>query len=209
MRKEDLSVVPPGVDGARDLSFRDTERSPGPLRLLSVGTLIPRKGHDVLIAALAGLTEFPWQLEIIGEARDAAHAEALRTLIQSHGLVDRIALRGAVDQSELETAWERADLFVLASRHEGFGMVYQEAVQWGLPIIGTRAGAIPEAAPASASVLVEPESVGALTKTLDLLLSNEGERARLQVGAIREAATLRTWDTVGAEFDTVLRRVGA
>lgn len=203
-----IRTVPPGVEDPPDLGFRSLPRPDGPTRLLSVGTLIPRKGHDVLIGALAELTALDWQLEIIGEARDPGHASFLKALIGMMNLSGRITLRGAVAQTDLDTAYRSADLFVLASRHEGYGIAYGEAVRWGLPVVGTTAGAIPEAVPDGAGRLVPPDDREALRDVLRDLLDHPEDLARLASGARAAAAGLQTWTTTGAIFAGHIKEIG-
>lgn len=196
---ERIRVVPPGVDGPLDLSFR-TARGGGIPRLLTVATLIPRKGQDMLVAALARLADRPWIADLVGDARHPGFAEAVRRQIAEHGLADRIALHGAVPQHGLDRFWRQADLFVLPSRHEGWGIAYVEAVRWGLPVIGTTAGAIPEAVPKAAAILIPPDDVDALTAALARLLDDPGERQQLAAGALQAAAGLRRWSDTAREF---------
>lgn len=203
-----IRTVPPGVEAAPDLGFRNVPRPDGPPRLLSVGTLIPRKGHDVLIGALAELTALDWRLEIIGEARDPGHASSLKALICMMNLSGRITLRGAVTRDDLDTAYRSADLFVLASRHEGYGIAYGEAVRWGLPVVGTTAGAIPEAVPDGAGRLVPPDDREALRGVLRDLLDHPDDLARLAAGARAAAAGLQTWTTTGASFAGHIKEIG-
>ena len=174
-------------------------------RLLSVGTLVPRKGHDLLIAALAILQNLPWRLTILGDSeRDPSTTAALRRAIAKAGLGERIALVGAVSPSELQQHYIAADLFVLASRHEGYGMAYAEAIAHGLPVIGTTAGAIPEAVPEGAGVLVPPEDVPALAAALRRLLSDSAARYGLAQVARQAAPRLPRWRDSAALFATAL-----
>lgn len=194
-----IRVVRPGVDGPVDLSFRSATAVSAP-RLLSVATLIPRKGQDLLVEALARLADRPWSLDLVGDARHPGYAATLTARIAALGLDRRIALHGAVAHADLDRFWRAADLFVLPSRHEGWGIAYLEAVRWGLPVLGTTAGAIPEAVPAEAAVLVPPDDLGALTAALARLLDDAGEYGRLAEGAVRAAAGLRRWDDTAGEF---------
>jgi len=200
---ERIAVIPPGVGPALDLGFRSADPAPS-RRLLTVGTLIRRKGHDIALRALAGLKDRNWHLDIVGEARDPHHAAELRALIADLGLDDRVTLRGALSQSELDDAYREADLFLLASRHEGFGIAYQEAIRWGLPVVGTAAGAIPEAVPDGAGILVAPEDPGALRQALADLLDDGDRFAALCRGACEAAAGLTRWETVGARFAALI-----
>lgn len=192
-----LTVALPGTEAA---PFAPLRRS-GTLQLLSIGTLVPRKGHDLLISALAGLRQLDWRLTIIGDdTRDAATAAALRAAIAAAGLGERVTLAGAVPQAALRDHFLAADIFVLASRYEGFGMVYSEAVAHGLPVLGTRAGAIPEALPAEAGWLVEPDDAAALQSALARLLTEPETRLGLARQARQAAAHLPRWRDSAAIF---------
>jgi glycosyltransferase involved in cell wall biosynthesis len=166
----------------------------GIVRLVSVGAVVPRKGFDVLIEALAALPELPWRLSIAGDrTRDEQAVAQLDESILRHRLADRVELLGALPTEKLEAVYTGADLFVLASRFEGYGMAYAEAIAHGLPVVGTTAGAIPDTVPPSAGVLVEPNDVKALTRTLRMLIENPKERQWLASGARAAAVGLPTW----------------
>jgi len=209
LRDAGIRVVPPGVDPPRDLGFREKTRPIGPLRLLSVATLIPRKGHDLLIDALAVLDDREWRLDLVGDARDAAWAEALDRQVDAYELTHRIVRHGAVTPVELDRFWRRADLFVLPSRHEGWGIALVEAVRWGLPVVATDAGAIPEAVPLPARMLVPIADVGALATALARLMDDPTERRRLTLGAMAAARHLRRWKAAAAEFVIAVTDVAA
>src|SRR3546814_5922096 len=91
-------------------------------RLLTVATLIPRKGQDLLVEALARLADRPWSLDLVGDARHPGYAAVLERRIAALGLERRIARHGAVAHGDLDRFWRAADLFVLPSRHEGWGI---------------------------------------------------------------------------------------
>ena len=166
----------------------------GTVRLLSIGSIVPRKGYDVLVAALAALADLPWRLTIAGDnTRDAKTAADLEAGIAQLGLGDRIELLGAVSDDRLAALYTASDLFVLASRFEGYGMAYAGALAHGVPVIGTTAGAIPDTVPPSAGILVEPNDIKALARALRLLIENPRERAWLAAGAREAAAALPTW----------------
>ena len=117
---------------------RRTGSSDGIVRLLSVGAVVPRKGFDVLIAALATLADLPWRLTIAGDrTRDRRPAAQLDADIARHGLAGRVDVLGALPADRLAALYAGADLFVLASRFEGYGMAFAEAMAHGLPVIGT------------------------------------------------------------------------
>ncbi len=197
----ELSVVLPGND-----RVPLAERAGGDVvNLLAVGSIVPRKGYDVLIAALGQIPDLPWRLVIAGDpGRSPAAAAALTEQIASLPLADRVELAGVVSAERLTSLYAASDLFVLPSRYEGYGMAYTEAIAHGLPVVGTTAGAIPEAVPSGAGVLVPPDNVGELTSTLKRLIGDSAERARLTAGARAAAAALPTWDDAGRQFSQAL-----
>jgi glycosyltransferase involved in cell wall biosynthesis len=166
----------------------------GVVRLLSVGAIVPRKGFDVLIAALATLTDLSWRLTIAGDrTRDRNAAARLDADIARHALGDRIAVLGAVSPQRLAALYAEADVFVLASHFEGYGMAYAEAVAHGLPVIGTRAGAIPDTVPPDAGLLVDPGDSFALAQALRRVIGDAALRRRLARAACAAAPQLPTW----------------
>jgi len=188
-----IAVVPPGT--ARPASSRPAARQPGPARLLTVASVTPRKGHLVLIAALARLGGLDWRLRCVGSlARDPAAVTALREAITRHGLADRVTLVGERPTSELATEYQAADCFVLPSFHEGYGMAFAEALSHGLPVVAARAGAVPSTVPESAGLLVPPGDVGALAEALRRIIAEPDLRERLAAGALAAGALLPDWD---------------
>jgi glycosyltransferase involved in cell wall biosynthesis len=187
---ERITVARPGSDpapltrGSRD----------GVIRLLSVGAVVPRKGFDLLVAALATLTDLPWRLTIAGDlTRDRDAAAQLDADIARHALGNRIEVAGAVPPRRLAALYGEADLFVLASRFEGYGMAYAEAVAHGLPVIGSNAGAIPDTVPPEAGLLVAPGDIPALAQALRRVIGDAGLRRRLANAARVAAPQFPTW----------------
>jgi glycosyltransferase involved in cell wall biosynthesis len=198
-----ITVAPPGTDRVSIVR----RAHDGPVALLTVGSLVPRKGYDVLIEALAALIDLPWRLTIVGDARDPATASQVRTSIEHHKLGPRTSLLGAVSVSRLAELYPVSDLFVLPSRYEGFGMAYAEAIAHGLPVIGTTAGAIPETVPETAGVLVPPGDVPALAAALRRLIESPKERSQLAEGARVAAQRLPTWAESAKLFSDAIERV--
>ncbi len=187
---ERIAVARPGSDPA----LMSQGSQDGVVRLLSVGAIVPRKGFDVLIAALATLTDLSWRLTIAGDrTRDRNAAARLDAGIARHALGDRIAALGAVSPQRLAALYAEADVFVLASHFEGYGMAYAEAVAHGLPVIGTSAGAIPDTVPPDAGLLVDPGDSFALARALRHVIGDAGLRRRLASAARAAAPQLPTW----------------
>ena len=201
---ERISVARPGSDPAP----RARGSRSGVLHLLSVGAVTPRKGFDVLVAALATLAELPWRLTIAGDlTRDPIEAARLRACISDYKLPGRIATPGTVSSERLAALYDEADLFVLASRFEGYGMAYAEALSHGLPVIGTMAGAIPDTVPQAAGLLVAPGDVAELAEALCRVISDTELRRRLSEGALASVAALPTWQQSGAIFAAALEKL--
>ena len=198
-----LIVAPPGTDKVPPARGSGS----GPLALLAVGASVPRKGYDVLIAALATLRDLPWRLTIVGDrTRDPVTAQRVEADIARLDLVPRITLAGAVSDEKLDALYDGADVFVLASRYEGYGMGFAAAIARGLPVVGTDAGAIPEAVPADAGILVPPDNVPALAAALYRLITDPGERGRLAAAARTAAAQLPTWADSAMLFSRALAK---
>jgi len=187
--RDRLVVALPGTDP------RPRARGRGlPIRLLAVGSVIPSKAYQVLIEALASLSTLGWTCHIVGGLdRDVAEVEALRGLIERHGLSRRVTLKGAMRTDELAREFDAADLFVSSSLYEGYGMGLTEALAHGLPIVAARGGAIPDTVPAAASILVPTNDATSLGEAIGALLRDEGRRRALAQGAWQHAQNLPRW----------------
>ncbi|MBY8975272.1 glycosyltransferase family 4 protein [Rhodobacteraceae bacterium NNCM2] len=189
-----ITVAPPGTDPARQAAG-----SGGPtVRILSVGSISPRKGHHLLVEVLAPLAGEDWHLAIAGSVLDARYAGALERRIDELALQDRVELLGALDAEQLDREYDGADLFVLASQFEGFGMAFTEAMARGLPVVGFPVGAVAEAT-LGAARLVAP---GTLTDELAPLLRDAGARRALGDQCAGAAANFTRWSDTAA----ILRR---
>ncbi len=152
----------------------------------------------MLVAALAELIDLPWRLTIAGDlTRDCNAAAQLHRDIARHALAQRIDILGVVSSERLAALYAEADLFVLASYFEGYGMAYAEAVAHGLPVIGSNAGAIPDTVPQGAGLLVAPGDVSAFAHALRSVIGDEdaasapGRRRPRGGSAIPDMATIR------------------
>ena len=198
-----ISVVEPGTDPAPLArgSGGDT------VHMLCVASLVPRKGHDLLLRALAAVPQRNWRLRCVGGDRDADTSRKLREIQRELGLTDHVEFEGESDASAVATYYDAADLFVLATWYEGYGMAVAEALARGLPIVSTRTGAITEIVPEHAGVLVEPGDVTALTAAHTDIVGSPSLRARLAEGARKARARLPTWPMAAVKLAKVLEAI--
>src|SRR5262249_2938541 len=185
-----ITVAIPGNDPVAAARGSDD----GIVRILSVGAIVPRKGFDVLIAALATLVGLPWQLTIAGDrTRDPGAAAQLDIDIVRNGISARVAVLGTVSQDRLSELYATADVFALPSRFEGYGMAYSEAIAHGLPVIATTTAAIEETIPDRTCLVVAPDDPAELAGALRRLIESEDERRRMAVAARAAAQAFPSW----------------
>lgn len=204
---EDIAVVMPGTAPA-PLARGSSEPGTGPVRMLCVASLVERKGYDVLIAALAQLKHLAWHLTCVGSHRlQPPTAAAIVEQVRAHGLGDRVTFAGELDQTALDAAYDAADVFVLPTRYEGYGMAVAEAVARGLPVVSSYTGAIPELVGTDSGILLEPGNVGGWTYALGLLLSPDWDlRRQLAAGARGRRDTLPRWHDAAVAMAAALTR---
>ena len=202
-----VQVAEPGVDAA--------ELAPGTATagaLLSVAAVIPGKGHDVLLDALATLTELRWQCLCVGSLeRDPVFVERLRRRVAAGGMDDRVRFSGPQAEAELAGSYGAADVLVLPSRAETYGMVVAEALARGLPVVAAEVGGVPEALGHGAAgvrpgLLVPPGDATALAGALQAWLEDRDLRRRLRRAARERRASLADWSTTTSAVADVLER---
>jgi len=196
-----LSKLTVALPGTQQQTFAACQGDP-PV-LLTVATLTQRKAHDVLIDALSRITNLPWTARFVGGQHfDPDWAAHLRKITDALGLGERISFVGSV--TDLTPEYTNADLFVLPSRFEGYGMVFAEALSFGLPIVAARAGAVPDVVPESAGVLVNADDATALAFALHELLSDKHRYQQLRLGAQTAAAALPSWQDTAKIMNKLL-----
>ncbi len=205
-----VHVAHPGVDEAPAAPGTSDGGS-----LLCVGTVAPGKGHDVLLAALAAVADLSWRCVCVGSGSVAPDfAARLVGRAGDLGLADRFLLVGPLGRAELDAAYAGADLLVLASLAETYGMVVTEALAHGLPVVATGVGGVPEAlgrptGGLRAGLLVPPGDPVALAGALRRWLSDATLRGSLRATARRRRDELTTWSTTAGEVARVLHEVTA
>jgi glycosyltransferase involved in cell wall biosynthesis len=201
-----IHVVPPGFDGVRT-GDGSPARGDGPVRALSVAQWIPRKGILTLVEAWTLGERKGAVLELIGETdADPDYTLLVRAAIDAAPR-DTIVVSGCVDDASLGASYAAADLFVLPSRYEGYGIVYAEALAFGLPIVACDAGPVPDIVGREAAILVKPDDKEALCAALDLLLGDPTLRAKMSATASHRASRLPRWEDTIVGFEKALRAV--
>ncbi len=185
-------VAMPGRDS---LPAAPTARiSRGSLRVLCVGSVEPRKNVETLLKAIAVVPAVT--LSVAGSLEtDPEYVKELRALCRRLDVLDRVRFLGRVDRDVLQQLYREHDVFALPSRYEGFGIVYLEAMSYGLPVIATRRGGARDLLRHGIEgYLVSPRTPRAAAEALRDLVAGGGLRRRLGDAAYRRAATLPSWE---------------
>jgi glycosyltransferase involved in cell wall biosynthesis len=200
-----VHVAPPAVDAAELATGTPTGET-----LLCVAAVTFDKGHDLLLAALTTIPDLSWHCVCVGSLdRDPAVAECVQRRAPDDGLGDRVSFPGPRTGADLDRSYAAADLVVLASRAETYGMVIIEALARGLPVISTEVGGVPEALGHGADgirpgLLVPPEDPAALGAALRAWLGDAELRERLRRAARERRGSLPGWSTTTSVLARVL-----
>ena len=200
---EKITVAEPGTDPAAR-----AHGTGAPLQLLAVGSVVARKAFDTLVHALASLRGHDWRLAIVGPTDRSAEALAtLHAAIHETGLGSRIALIGPVGSEKLDEFYASADLFVMPSLYEGYGMVLAEAMARGLPIVCTTGGAAAVTVPDGAAIKVPPGNEELLGAAIRRLLDDAGLRRRLSDVSWTAGQKLPRWEDTTRTIAQVIREL--
>ncbi|WP_166259557.1 glycosyltransferase [Marinobacter salicampi] len=201
-----VCVVEPGVAYAGTEPPEPAPAKPEVVRILCVATLSARKAQHQLVAALGQLRGQSWHCTLAGSTtRQADYAEALRSQIEKLGLSHQFTLTGELGEADMQQVWQQADLFVLPSLHEGYGMVIDEALAHGLPIIASDGGALAQTARRPGILQYQAGDIAQLQSALEKVLASPHTLSQLQQQALESRATLRSWITAGQEFRSAVR----
>ncbi|MFD4230876.1 glycosyltransferase family 4 protein [Streptomyces sp. NPDC058545] len=203
-----VHVAAPGADTAPLAT--GTDRVPS---LLCVASVTPRKGHLQLVESLAAVADLPWNCVCVGGlGQDPGYVTRLRELIERCGLGDRVHLVGPRTGTELNASYAAADLLLLASHAETYGMVATEALAHGVPVLATAVGGLPEAVghepdKGVPGFLVPPQDPAAFASALRLWLGEPDERRRSKEAALARRTALAGWDTTSRSLAAVLEQL--
>lgn len=206
-------VAFPGRDGVRpDVTSEAVGRralDTGPLRILFVGSLIPRKELHTLLAALSGLPSDGWRLEVVGSPKsDPAYAARVFAEIERLGIGDQVRLLGSLTGPELADRYSVNHLLAVPSSYEGFGIVYLEAMGFGLPALASTAGAAHEIISHDRDgFLVHPGDAGAIARHVGELISDRGKLVRMALAALDRHAAHPTWGESAATIRNFLEEM--
>lgn len=211
LQPDRVHVAEPGADAA-ELAVGTASGS----ELLCVAAVTPNKGHDVLLTALAELSaDLRWRCLCVGPLdRDPSFVDRLRGQAVAAGIAERVLFTGPRSGAELAASYAAADLLVVASHFETYGMVVTEALARELPVLGTAVGGLPDALGHAddggrPGMLVPPGDPAALASALQQWLGDAQLRARLRQAARERRRTLPAWSATSARISAVLAEVAA
>lgn len=192
-----IDVAEPGVESAA----RAVGSGGDAVALLCVASLTPRKGHLMLLDALSDCSTLDWHLICAGPLdSDPGTTAAVTDAIVHLGLSDRVQLVGPQVGKDLAALYADADIFVLASRYEGYGMVFAEAMARGLPIVASGEGAVADTVPAAAGIVVPVDDRAALSGALRGMIDDPAFRRRKADGSWAAGQSLPRWADTAARF---------
>jgi glycosyltransferase involved in cell wall biosynthesis len=199
--RDRIRVIVPGTDDAPRSMGSD-----GPTcRILAIGTLVPRKGHDLLLRALARLFDLNWHLTIAGSAeRDPVHAQSLAAMVEELGIARRVRFAGEVTGAALEALWQESDLFALATHWEGYGMAIAEALKRSVPVVVTNGGAAGHLVTSEAGVVCPAGDQTNLSKALRRLIFSNDLRRGMAEAAWQVGQALPDWPSQVRQFAQAL-----
>ena len=182
-------------------------REPGPLRVIFLGNVIPRKGLHTLLDALAQVPRDSWRLTVVGSLEvDPPYVQEIRRQLAAVGLGDQMEFTGVLDEKELASCLARSHLLAVPSSYEGFGIVYLEGMAFGLPALATTAGGAGEIiTPGQDGFLTAPGDAGALAGQMRNLMEDRELLLAMSLAAQARFAAHPTWEESSAAIHRFLR----
>jgi glycosyltransferase involved in cell wall biosynthesis len=208
-----FDVVYPAGDhmhpDVREADIVRRSRQAGPLCLLFLGNLIPRKGLHTLLDALSSLTMDAWQLTVVGSPEmDKAYARAIQQQVARLHIGSRVDFCGRLGEAELARQMAASHVLVVPSTYEGFGIAYLEGMGFGLPAIATTSGGASEIiTPGVDGFLLPPGDPLALADCLSLLMNDRQRLLEMSLAARRRYLAHPTWEDTGRSIRDFLQRL--
>jgi glycosyltransferase involved in cell wall biosynthesis len=202
----EMEVVSNGmnIDKFRPRPMRNHRSDNEPLKILTVTRLLERKGVHHLLEAIARPTELNVELRIVGSG---SYEQELRRVTEELGLMDRVTFEGFVSPDKLPDLYREADLFVLPSQTESFGLVFAEAMACALPVVATHVGGIPELIRSGKEgILVEPNNPSHIRAALEDLLSDASRLIEMGNAGRRRIEEQYTWDRIAQRYLEIYQR---
>ncbi|HBX68776.1 MAG TPA: glycosyltransferase family 4 protein [Chloroflexi bacterium] len=199
-----IEIIPNGVDVDH---FAPVERTWNPGRMLFVGRIVYQKGLDVLFQALGGLLDLEWQLTLVGDGNQRPHLEAQARAL---GMLDRIHFTGWLTGEAVVEQYQRANLYVAPSRHEGMPNVVLEAMASGLPVIASQiAGNEELVTPGFNGMLVPSGDAAALQSSLREMLTSPERQQSMGAASRQRVVASYTWDVTAQQYLEILKNLEA
>jgi glycosyltransferase involved in cell wall biosynthesis len=202
-----ITIISPAVDYTNK-EFKEKDLN-DPANILYLGYLTPRKGLIYLLRALSELKDYDWELFIGGDEKSHPdYVSNCKKFAKSSGIEDRVNFLGHIDRPQINELFRNADIFILPSSHESYGMVIKEASSFGVPIITTDVGAIPEIVKHEESaLLIPPKDHTAISKAIIHLLEDDKLRKKIAKGGFNSVDFSYNWDVAGEKFYNLLLRL--
>lgn len=207
---EKIAILSPGIDiGNLDIKRKNFINKKTGFNILFVGHCFPRKGIKYLIEAINELDQYHFTLDIVGDTgKDPKYYDSLVSFIVKNGLTNKVNFYGRVNQERLSEFYSNADIFILPSLWEGFGIVLLEAMYFKLPIIASSVAAIPELVKDGENgLLVPPQNPNSLALAIKKLIENPGLRKSMGENAYKKVINSYSWQSAGEKFYQILREI--
>jgi glycosyltransferase involved in cell wall biosynthesis len=197
-RKPHVVAYPPTDRFGKGMTESEIEiraKEPGPFRILFLGNVIQRKGLHTLLEAIR-LKSFDVRLDVVGGlTAEPKYVQEMQQRSEDSGLKSNILFHGPLDNEDLVAKFNSAQALVVPSSYEGFGIVYLEGMAFGLPAIGTTAGAASEIiSDRENGYLIPPDDAAVLAEKLLALANDRALLARMSVKALARYREQPTWE---------------
>jgi glycosyltransferase involved in cell wall biosynthesis len=202
LNRKKIMIVEPGTEHfPRKRQYKSI-----PSELLCIANYSAVKAQDILVRGLSMLTAWNWTMHLFGDMeREPGYTTAIRLLIQQLKMENRIFMHGIAGRHEISRIYLNADLFVMPSLFESYGMALTESLAHGIPVVTTTAGNIPDTIPAGMGLLTEPANAGQLAEAIRSLFDEPSKYFALCSAASQYYRQARSWDQAVAEFEVIIR----